>query len=212
MTKNINEKMRWWQDRQTISLLKNSLHADHCSITSTDTVLGLLAPFTQNGLEKLNTIKGSQQNKPNLVLIGSPKKLEAFVDTAILNEKICKLIEICWPGPVTLIFKALPNWPRQLVSAQGTIALRCPKHTGLLTLLESFDGLFSTSANLSGQKPPESIDEIDPSILSHIDYIVVDQEQRAEKSLPSTILDISDGKSIKVVREGAYPVPRLEDF
>src|SRR5258708_2226171 len=111
MAKNIDNKTLWWQDEQTLSLLTKSLQADHCSITSTDTVLGLLAPFTQNGFETLNTIKDGRQNKPYIILISSPQKLELFVETALLNEKISNLIERCWPGPVTFIFQAKSDWP-----------------------------------------------------------------------------------------------------
>lgn len=209
MLDNTNKKTIWWQDEQAISLLEKSLQADHCSITSTDTILGLLAPFTQSGFEQLNAIKGGRQNKPYLILISSPQKLELFVETSILSTKICELVERCWPGPVTFIFQAKADWPRYLVSEQGTIALRCPKHPGLLQLLESFDGLFSTSANKSGQEPPQNLDQIDPNIIDQIDYIVMDKDRVPGQNLPSTILDISDGKTIKVIREGAYPVSEI---
>lgn len=206
MIKNYNDKMKWWQDEQTISSLEKSLKADQCSITSTDTILGLIAPLTEHGFEKLNAIKGGRQNKPYLILISSPQKLESFVETSLLSIKISDLIERCWPGPVTFIFKARPDWPRHLVSEQGTIALRCPKHPGLLRLLESFDGLFSTSANKSGQEPPQTLDQIDLSILEQINMIIMDKDRIPGQNLPSTILDVSDGKTINVVRQGAYPV------
>jgi tRNA A37 threonylcarbamoyladenosine synthetase subunit TsaC/SUA5/YrdC len=121
---------------------------------------------------------------------------------------MAKLTQLLWPGPLTLIFKARPDLPSWAKAADGTVSLRVPAHEGLLVLLNHFPGLFSTSANVSGQPLPMRVEDIDPHILEKAEVLVV-EEMPGETKLPSTILDCS-GPRIKIVREGAYSRQLLE--
>ncbi len=192
----------FWEDSATIQKLKTSLKENNVSITTTDTVLGFIAPLTKEGYDLLTEIKGSRPDKPYLLLISSPSKLDYFIDSGMLDKNIKTLIQQYWPGPLTIIFKAKKELVSHVVSKEGTIAIRCPAHDELLQVLEEFDGLFSTSANKSGQPIFEKIEDISPDILKKIDYIVVDRNYADKKSQPSTIIDVS-GSNIKVIREGA---------
>jgi len=203
-------KMLFWQEAATISDLKASLDMDNISITSTDTILGFLGRLTEKTFETLNMIKGGRSDKPYLILIGSSQKLPAFVDVTALSADVKKIIAACWPGPLTIVFRAKPGMPKYLISKDGTIAMRCPRHEGLQKLLSLVDGLFSTSANKSAQTPPQTIKEIDAQLLPHIDYLVVDYKE-AQAQVPSTMIDVS-GPHIKVLRAGAYSVEKMEQL
>lgn len=207
----INKKIIYWQKTLTPYFLRKSLKNDQISITSTDTVLGFIGQLTLKSFEKLNSIKEDRTDKPYLIVISSQDKLKNFVQIENIDKNIEHFISQCWPGPVTLIFKANQQLPAFLTSATGTIALRCPNHKPLRTVLSSFDGLFSTSANKSGKPIPTNIEEIDHTIIEKIDYLVIDKDIQSNKVVSSTILDLSspDG-TIQVVREGAYPVKELE--
>lgn len=203
-------KKIYWQEPNTLETIKQVLHEDKVIICSTDTVLGLLGNCTQKSFLLLNEIK-VRENKPYLVLIESKNKTLNFVDSAVLM-KVRKLIDYCWPGPLTLIFNAKQEIPAFIKGLDGRIALRVPKHEGLLDILTDFDGLFSTSANLAGKKVPETVDQLDPTITALVSYIVLDKPSEISSSpLPSTILDCT-GDTIKVVREGAYSIEELEDI
>lgn len=204
----MQKKLLQWDDLITQEKLKASLEANHISITSTDTVLGFLAPLTEIGLTSINSIKQARSDKPCLILVASPEKLDYFVDRNSLNRKVTALIKQCWPGPLTIIFKAKKDLASYLVAKDGTIAIRCPEHKGLLKLLEYFDGLFSSSANISTQEVFKTIDQITPDIISNIDYVVIDQDYATQSSLSSTIIDLS-GPDIKIVRQGAFPEKQL---
>ncbi|MCF7899664.1 Sua5/YciO/YrdC/YwlC family protein, partial [Candidatus Babeliales bacterium] len=168
---------------------------------------------TFKSYKKLNNIKTKRDNKPYLILIDSIQKLKKFVSNKNLsNKNIINLINNCWPGPVTIIFKAKKNLPKYLKSEQNTIAIRCPNNKNLQKLLSSFDGLFSTSANISNQPIPTIIENIDPEILKKIDYLVVDIKKSLPQTLPSTIIDLSNEKEIKVLRKGAFPIGKLEEY
>ncbi|MFH1644439.1 MAG: L-threonylcarbamoyladenylate synthase [bacterium] len=209
-------KLNFWSSEKIIEKLKQSLQQNNINITSTDTIPGLLANITEKSFKKLNVIKKERENKPYLVLISSQQKIKDFVDPDALTPNIEFLIKNCWPGPVTIIFKAKQSLPDFLKSKENTIALRCPKHKNLLKLLESFGGLFSTSANISGQKSPTALNEIDPTIINQIDLFVLDEkdEKTLAKILPSTLIDASKAKEgiIKIVREGQYKIEELEKY
>ncbi|MFH1832304.1 MAG: L-threonylcarbamoyladenylate synthase [bacterium] len=215
MTNKMREKISIWQDVGAGERVAKSLQEDNILITSTDTVLGFLANITERSYNSLNTIKGDRENKPYVVLIESIDRLKRFVDVdGLFDQNMLNLLARCWPGPVTLVFKAKPGLPSFLVSPEGTIALRCPSHAGLRRLLRYFEGLFSTSANLSGKPMPTCVNEIPESIIEQIMYIVLDRDNNCLKTVSSTILDCSDVKKsgIRVVREGAYGVKILEGY
>ncbi len=204
-------KLLFWQDNKTIDLLRESLKKNNVSITSTDTVLGLVANCSKSGLQKLDLIK-NRREKPYIILIDSIEKLPIFIEKKI-DKKFEGFLNNCWPGPLTLIFKSQINSHDYLKSFNDTIAIRIPNHQYLLQLLGSFDGLFSTSANISGREIPDSIQKIDPEIEKLIDFIVADKkyENHSYPIIPSTILDCTEEK-IKIVREGIFPIDELEQF
>ncbi len=204
-----NSKSFSWSDYEIIEKLKKSLNLNLINITSTDTIPGLLANITEKSFVKLNEIKLQRTNKPYLILISSPEKIKLFVDENYLDRNVENLIKNCWPGPLTIIFKAKDNLPGFIKSSTNTIALRCPKHPQLLKLLESFDGLFSTSANISGQQTPTSINQIDQQILDKIDFIVFGNEKETS---PSTMIDVSKKGVVKIIREGEFKTKTLEKY
>lgn len=189
----------YWNNSQDLQKIKDILVQDKVIVCSGDTVLGLLGQLTQKSYDALNIIK-QRVDKPYLIMISSVAKLPLFIDQPI-SSVVEKLIMLGWPGPLTLIFKARADLPDFVKSSDGTIALRVPDHAGLLKLLESFDGLFSTSANMHTQPIPHSIDEVNQNILRQVGGICLDQNNEKANALPSTILDCSSGE-IKVIRIG----------
>jgi L-threonylcarbamoyladenylate synthase len=209
-----------WNDPKTIKALFQSVKNNKISITSTDTVLGLLANITQESFTMLNSIKKERHNKPYLILIDSLKKLPLFIQIENLTPILKNLLSHCWPGPVSIIFQAKKSLPAFLQTQNQTIALRCPKHIKLQKILSLFPGLFSTSANTSGATIPKTLHEIDPNILAYIEYVILDQSEDTNSTntvpISSTIIDIShvmkEGPqaAIQVIREGQYPIKELE--
>lgn len=199
----------YWNNLQDIEKIKEILIHDKILLGSSDTVLGLFGRLSQQSYVSLNQIK-QRSDKPYLIMIASVSKLPLFVDQ-IMSDRIEKLISLGWPGPLTLIFKARADLPDFIKSSDGTIALRVPDHAGLLTLLSSFDGLFSTSANRHTQPIPENIAEVDETIKHHVAGICIEQREEGANLLPSTILDCSSGE-IKIVRIGRGLDDKLKEL
>ena len=199
-----------WSNPETTDYLEKELHNGGVVLAEGDTVLGLLVDVSEKGVAHLDCIK-NRSKKPYLILIGSPQKVFDFIE--IDQKKIFqveKLINICWPGPVTLIFRAKQGVCEQARSEDGTIALRVPDHAGLLQLLARFEALFSTSANKGGAPVPEALEQVDSHISDSVACVVTNDE-KSESTLPSTIIDCT-GDKLKVVREGAFDSRQLADF
>lgn len=202
------DKLLLWSDAQARSVMSKALASGGLLVGSSDTVPGLLAAVTQEGFNALNAVK-RRDDKPYLILIGSYERVGDFAQMPV-SGATQKLMHACWPGPLTLIVKARPDLPSYMVSSVGTVALRVPQHEGLRAVLEHVSGLFSTSANLSGQPTPSTVNDIDEALLAVACSIVDDGDAEVVQKVPSTIVDCT-GSEIKIVREGAYSRALLED-
>lgn len=202
------KKIIYWDDPQTIPTIMHELSLNRVVAASSDTVMGLLAPLTQQGFNALNEIKG-RTNKPYLILVHDSLKSFLFSDAGT-REPVKTLARVCWPGPLTLVVPALKTVPTFMTSGSGTVALRVPIHEGSQKLLRQCDGLFSTSANLTGHPVPISIEDLDPAIREAVSCIVIDRG-RSLTNMPSTILDCTSER-IRVIREGAFSLRQIRDI
>lgn len=201
--------MIYWNGPETVQILKKVLDQDEIVLASGDTVLGLWGRVTQQVFENMNNIK-ERHDKPYLIVVGSIEKLSIFIDQPI-SQQLQNLIETCWPGPVTLIFKAkadLPDWAK---SSDGTVAIRIPDHEGLLHLLKEYDALFSTSANIHTKPIPESVSTVERAILDQVGAVCIEEGQLVYPQIPSTILNVSKG-TIEIIREGVIHREMLQDL
>lgn len=189
----------YWNNERDRQKIQDLLNRDEIIVCSTDTVLGLLGRLTQQSYDSINRIK-QRSDKPYLIMIESKKALPRFVAGEI-HSNIIKLIDASWPGPVTLIFKARSDLPDFIKSHDGRIALRVPSHAGLVSLLQHYDGLFSTSANIHTEPIPYLLSDVNPKIAGLIAGSCLDQEDILGELLPSTILDCSEEK-VRIVRMG----------
>ena len=197
----------YWDNAESIDILEQTLRAGRVVGGSSDTILGLLAELSERSVVALDRIK-KRTGKSYVILVADSKRAQSLI---VKNEllQIEKLMSMCWPGPVTLIFKVKPGILPFVTKLENTVALRVPDHVGLQILLKRFDGLFSTSANIANTSIPRNVKELDKRITQHLQFFVIDKHPKKKEYLSSTILDCT-GLIIKVVREGAYPIEKLE--
>ncbi len=126
----------------------------------TDTVYGLgCSLFDVAAVEMVARLK---RRDPSLAVISLiPDPGQAYGLASELTDVAERLIARCWPGPLSLIFRAAPIVPVRVRGAGSTVALRCPKDTLCQRLLQRIGGpVVSSSANLSGQPPAETADDV----------------------------------------------------
>ena len=165
----------------------------------TETFYGLgVNPFDRQALERVFALKGRSPAGPLLVLI------EARSDVRRLASEVTptaeRLMEAYWPGPLTLIFRALPSLPPELTAGTGTIGVRLSSHPDLPRLLEAAGGaLTGTSANRTGEAPASTADEVRRIFGSEVDLVL--DGGRTAGAPPSTVLDTTTTPP-RLVREG----------
>lgn len=173
----------------------------------TDTFYGLGAdPFNRDALQRINELKG-RDGKPILVVISEASKAERFMaQRSKLFEAVC---ERHWPGALTIVVRARMELPDELTAASGTIGLRLPDDDEVRSFIRSTGGaLTATSANLAGEPPARTAEEVARSFPAGLDLIVDGGTARTDK--PSTVLDLSGGNP-RLIREGAVERSRLEE-
>ncbi|HVS20301.1 MAG TPA: L-threonylcarbamoyladenylate synthase [Pyrinomonadaceae bacterium] len=165
----------------------------------TDTFYGLGAdPFNRSAVQRIKALKGGEENKPILVVIS---ELDQVARLLIERSKTFDLLaERFWPGPLTLIGKATPEVPEEIMAGTGTVGLRLPDDEDVRGLIRICGGtLTATSANPSGQQPAKTAQDVENYFASSVDLIVDAGQARTDR--PSTVVDVS-GATIRVIREG----------
>ncbi len=154
----------------------------------TDTVYGLAAdPFNADAVQRLYTIKGRPDGKPIPLVLSSVADVHRVSQN--LPNFFFHLTDRFWPGGLTIVIEARNLLP-VLTAGGNTVGVRIPDNPLLLQILQAFGGPAAiTSANLSGEPPATSIEEIGEELASRIDMIV--DGGKTPGPIPSTVYDIS---------------------
>ena len=175
----------------------------------TETVYGFGGLLTDPALKRVALLKSRAENKPFLLLVSNPAQCAGLE----WNEAARKLAQEFWPGPLTLALTATSGeFPPQVVSETGTVAVRETPHAGLRSLLDALgEPITSSSANLPGQAPAADADTVG-SILRElaVDDVLLLDGGRLPPSASSTLVDCSTDPP-RVLRAGGIPVAKLRE-
>ncbi len=163
----------------------------------TDTVYGVGAKIDDvEAINKIYHLKHRDTSKPLAVLTGTKD-----IDQYVLNvsEKAKQLINQYWPGALTLIFKKSNLISDKVTSNLDSVGLRMPNSQIALQILNHFGLLATTSVNISGSEPLNSIEEIKKYFSNEIDYIIIDKEKTSNVS--STVVNVQTAE-FKIIRQG----------
>ena len=154
----------------------------------TDTVYGLGAdPFNADAVQRLYTLKGRPDGKPIPLVLSSVEDVYRVAQN--LPDYFFHLTDRFWPGGLTIIVEAKDLLP-VLTAGGNTVGVRIPDNPLLLEILKTFGGPAAiTSANLSGEPPATSPQEMGEALASRIDMIV--DGGKTPGPVPSTVYDIS---------------------
>jgi len=164
----------------------------------TDTVYGIGALLDDpDGIAKIYRIKHRDEQKPLAILVGEIEAIYPFVRE--IGPEAKRIMEEYWPGELTLIFEKASDLPGSLTLNLPTIGFRMPDSEIALAILRRFGPLATTSINLSGQEPLNSIAEIEAQFGDQIDYLITDQVTLSKTS--STVIDVTK-KPFRILRQG----------
>ncbi|HBE16426.1 MAG TPA: hypothetical protein DEA78_18950 [Cyanobacteria bacterium UBA11159] len=155
--------------------------------------------------ELIFAVKKRSPDKPLILMGGNPADLWDFVkgsdtELAIWQEVAGKY----WPGALTLVLPASDRVPEAMNPTDPTtIGMRVPNSRIAIAILSQTGPLATTSANLSGKPPLETLDEIEaefPEVLT-LHPNELEKFPSVTTGIPSTVAKWR-GKGWEILRQG----------
>lgn len=164
----------------------------------TETVYGLAANLKdKKAINRLFRVKKRSHGKHFSVHIAEKEQIENHA--ANLKPVVYKLIDKFWPGPLTII---IPSKERE------TVGIRMPRNPIALRLIGEADvPIVVPSANLSGNPPPKTVDDVLRDLDGLIEVAI--DGGRTELGVESSIVDLTVTPP-QILRKGAIPEKEIQ--
>ncbi len=174
----------------------------------TETVYGLGADaLSANAVARVFEAKDRPRFDPIIVHVAAQDDVAQLWRT--IPPLAEKLMELFWPGPLTLVLPKSKHVPDIVTSGLPTVAVRMPAHEVALQLIEAADRpIAAPSANRFGRSSP-----------THHDHVLSDLEGRVEAVLAagptavgveSTVLSLAQSPP-RLLRPGGTPLEALHE-
>lgn len=183
----------------------NQLEQGNVLAYPTETLWGLGVDISnEEAVEKVFKLKERDRGKPISILVADTRMAEQF---AILDEQDKKLLNVFWPGPLTLVVPITENVPEVVHAGTNMVGLRCSSHPFVKRLLRSYNKPISTtSANRAGQAPAHRKEDL---VWGPKDIVIVDDPTNVVKNPGSTIVrKAEDG--YELLREGQLDIDHIK--
>ena len=171
----------------------------------TETVYGLgVDGFNEAACKKIYDVKGRPDNKPLSLLVSGRAMIEELAEISPIAEK---LIETFMPGPLTLILNQHINSAFRITHSELTIGVRMPDNEITLALIKVANcPIAAPSANISGQAPPTTAQEVFKYFNGKIPLILDGGE--CTVGISSTVVDLTHDKPV-ILREGSITLDMI---
>ena len=195
-------------DDASITAAAQLLHAGQIVAIPTETVYGLAAD-AQNAeaVAHIYAAKGRPDFNPLIVHVRDRKAAEKL---GLFNATAQVLADAFWPGPLTLVLPLKQGAPvaRAVTAGLPTIAIRCPNHPVIQSLLLKSDlSLAAPSANRSGAISPTRADHVLKGLGGAVPMIL--DGGPCSAGLESTIVAVRDD-GWQVLRPGPVSATIIE--
>ena len=157
----------------------------------TETVYGIAADFANSkAMKRLREVKKRDEDKPFSILVSQRGLISNY--TSMTDPKLYKLIDACWPGPLTVVVPAKEEGK--------TIGIRMPDHPVALRLVQDSQcAIAAPSANIEGNDPPSTCEEALKELDGLVDIVIDGGEARI--GMGSSVVDLTKERPA-VLREG----------
>ncbi len=175
----------------------------------TETVYGLGANgFNPIAVAKIFSVKNRPSFNPLILHIDSVSSLELL--TTIHSEKVLKLVDKFWPGPITLVLPKTVLVPEIVTAGNSTVAIRIPNNE-IATKLIKLSGvpIAAPSANSFGMLSPTTAVHVANQLQNKIDFIL--DGGKCSVGLESTIVEFTNDNFF-LLRDGGISSEEIEEF
>lgn len=154
----------------------------------TETVYGLGASaYDPDAILAVFEIKGRPSDNPLIVHVATQEMVANFA--AEISEDAEKLMEVFWPGPLTLVLPKKPEVLDLITAGLNTVAIRMPNHPLALKVLLERGPMVAPSANKSGRPSPTSPEHI---IADFGDSLNIIDGGKCTLGLESTVINMTE--------------------
>ena len=191
-------------DEAAIPNVTRILDACKLAVVPTDTLYALAADALQEeAVQLVFEVKRRPADQAVPVCVAS---MTHVGDVASITPLARKVASAFWPGAVTLVLSRKPWLPDAVTGGGETVAVRVPDHPFALALARAFGPFVVTSANKTGEPPPNDI-KTAREMLGDAASLYVDAGPLA--NVPSTVVDCT-GSDLKVIRHGLVSAAMVE--
>jgi tRNA threonylcarbamoyl adenosine modification protein (Sua5/YciO/YrdC/YwlC family) len=177
---------------------QKALAAGLCVAIPTDTVYVLAVdPFVPGASDRLFELAGRSREQDLPVFVASV--WQALNLATSVPDASRRLMDRCWPGPLTLVLPRDPEVAADLGDDDLTIGLRMPDHPVPLLLCRDVGPLAVATAGAQGEPDFETAEEVAEEYDESEVPVVLDGGTCT--GLPSTVVD-GTGEDVHLIREG----------
>ncbi|NLB80625.1 MAG: threonylcarbamoyl-AMP synthase [Clostridiaceae bacterium] len=172
----------------------------------TETVYGLGADaLNEHAVQKIFLAKGRPADNPFIVHIADYELLPLLVSET--PEQAKKLMQLYWPGPLTVVLKKRDKIPYVVTAGLDTVAIRMPSNNIARALLKQCNiPVAAPSANISGRPSTTTAEHVMQDLDGKIDAVI--DGGCCNIGLESTVIDLS-GDIPVLLRPGGITFEQL---
>lgn len=159
-------------------------------IFPTDTAFGIGCRIDrEESIKKLFKIRKRPINMATPVLVSSVEMAGEYF-LSIPKDVRRKLIDIYWPGTLTIVFPCKKEKVPSLVrGGKENIGIRMPDNRIVLEIIEKLGvPILGPSANIHNEQTPYSFEDLDKKLVQQVDYVM---KGEVKYNNSSTVIDCS---------------------
>lgn len=194
-------------DKNEIEKHAKLLREGNTVIFPTETVYGLGAnALDENAVKKIYEAKGRPSDNPLIVHICD--KNEVYKLAKNVTEKTKKVMDMFWPGPITIVLYKKDIVPKVTSGGLNTVAIRMPSHKIAQAIIrEAGVPIAAPSANISGRPSPTKGIHVKEEMDGRVSGIILGGD--CNFGLESTVLDMTE-ETPMILRPGSITKEELE--
>jgi len=186
-------------------------------IFPTDTAYGIGCRMDdEKAVKKLYEIRNRPETQPAPVLVSSIEMAQNFLDP--LTEDVKSLMLKFWPGALTIVYLCKTEKVPILVrGGSNSLGVRMPDNKTVLEIIRQLNvPILGPSANFHREQTPYLFKDLNPGLVSKVDYVIKKESENADTSQEtsiktnniSTVLDCSQ-KPFKILRQGRVIIDNI---
>ncbi len=194
--------------RENIETAAKEIIAGEIVAFPTETVYGLGADgLNPTAVAKIFEAKQRPSFNPLILHIASRDQLKELV--IIESDKVYKLINHFWPGPLTLVLPKKEIVPDIVTAGNPTVAVRMPQHKIAKSLIEACGKpIAAPSANQFGFLSPTTAEHVEKQLGEKVNIIL--DGGKSDVGVESTIVEVTEDK-VWLLRHGGISLEQLRE-